>query len=238
MATTLADIEVQVRQTPLIEPVAKFWSSLELQSIINRGIKDLWRDIVDLKQEHYLTIDNTNVTMQANSTSLTGVPNDVHKVYMIEPRDLSENSANNGLIFLPKDYNHLDFQSARGSASVDPTGNVIYYAIHKQGAPVGAPEIRVAPRVNAAVTISFCYVPTLATLPPAGIVPIPGEADNALVAWTTAFARAKERDDRTPDPNWLAIYNTEKQHLLESLGLRQYQENTVVDALFAPYWGG
>lgn len=236
MPTTLADIEKQVRQTPLVEPIAKFWSSEELQAIINRGIKDLWRDIVDLKQEHYLTIDETNVTLPANSSVLVGVPNDVHKVYMIEPRDLSETSANAGLIFCPKDYNHIDFQYARGSSAMDPSHNQIYYAVHKQGAPVAAPEIRVAPQVNSTVNIAFCYVPTLATLPPTGVVPIPGEADNALVAWTTAFARSKEREDRTPDAGWLAIYATEKQHLLESLGLRQYQENTYVDAVFQTYW--
>lgn len=236
MASTLASIETLVRATPLIEPVARYWSSAELIAIINLGIKDLWRDVVDLKQEHFLTIDNTNVTLQANTPTLSGVPNDVHKVYMIEPRDLTENGSNNGLIFTPLDYNHLDFKSARGSANVDSSGNQIYYAVHKQGAPVAAPEIRIAPKVNSAVDISFCYVPTLATLPAEGAVPIPGEADNALVAWTVAFARAKESASRAPDPAWLAIYASEKQHLLQSLGLRNYQENMYVDAVFQGYW--
>lgn len=234
--TTLAGIETLVRATPLIEATANFWTSAELQAIINLGIKDLWRDIVDLKQEHYLVIDNTNVTLPANSSVLLGVPNDVHKVYMIEARDLSQNGSNTGLAFVPKPYNHAYFQAARGQANIDPSNDVIFYAIHKQGAPVGAPEIRVAPKVSAAVNLSFCYVPTLATLPPEGIVPIPGEADNALVAWTTAFARAKESESRAPDPTWLGIYATEKGHLLESLGLRQYQEPTYVDALWEQYW--
>ncbi len=56
------------------------------------------------------------------------------------------------------------------------------------------------------------------------------------MAWTVAFARAKERDDRSPDPNWLAVYATEKSHLLESLGLRQYQEPTYVEAIYNNYW--
>ena len=66
--------------------------------------------------------------------------------------------------------------------------------------------------------------------------PIPGESDNAVVAWTVAYARAKEREDRSPDPNWLAVYATEKQHLLQSLGLRQLQEPEFADAMFMSYW--
>ena len=58
-----------------------------------------------------------------------------------------------------------------------------------------------------------------------------------MVAWTVAFARAKEREDLSPDPGWLAIYSTEKQHLLQSLGLRQYHEPSYVNAIFEEYWG-
>lgn len=236
MPSTLADIEVQVRQTPLIEVTAKFWSSSELQSIINRGIKDLWRPIVDLKQEHFIVIDNENVSLPANSNVLVGVPTNVHKIYLIEPRDLSENGTSRGLSFEPRDYNSDVFKSARASTTMDPANNVIFYAIHKQGGPVGAPEIRVAPAITAAIDISFCYCPTLPTFLPEDVVPIPGEADNALVAWTVAYARAKESESRAPDTTWLAIYSSEKQNLLESLGLRQYQEPTYVDAVFDQYW--
>jgi hypothetical protein len=79
-------------------------------------------------------------------------------------------------------------------------------------------------------------VPTLGDLTTNDFVPIPGEADNALVAWTVAFAHAKEREDRAPDANWLSIFSTEKQHLLQSLGLRQYQEPQYVQAQFEDYW--
>ena len=48
--------------------------------------------------------------------------------------------------------------------------------------------------------------------------------------------RAKEREDRSPDPSWLAIYANEKQMLLQSLGLRQYHEPQKVDDIFAEYW--
>jgi hypothetical protein len=161
------------------------------------------------------------------------VPADVHKVYLIEPSDLTSTSSHQSLIFKPLDYNHPRFQAARASDNVSPDNEVIYYAITGQGSPVAAPVIYVAPKVTSAVLLSFIYVPTLSTSIASGsTVPIPGEADNALVAWTVAFARAKEREDRGPDPGWLSIYSTEKIHLLESLGLRQLQEPQFVDALF------
>lgn len=222
-----------VNSTGLTSP---FWSSAELIDLVNSGIRDLWRDIVDLKQEHYLTIDATNVSLAANSSTLTGVPTDVHKVYLVEPRDLSVNGSNHGLLFKPLDYNDNSFQLARSRDAIDPANDTIYYAVHQQGAPVAAPTVLVAPKVTSAVNISFCYVPTLGVLTSDSTVPIPGEADNALVAWTVAFARAKEREDRSPDPAWLAVYATEKAHLLQSLGLRQYQDPTYVNAMWSEYW--
>ena len=204
--------------------------------MIVSGIRDLWRDIADLKQEHYVITDTSNVSLPAKSSLLLGVPNNVHKVYMIEPRDLTANGTNHGLTFTPLNFNHLTFQLARSQDAIDPTNDVVYYAIHKQGAPVNAPDIVVAPQVNSAVNIAFTYIPTLGVLSSSDNVPIPGEADNALIAWTVAFARAKEREDRTPDEGWLAIYATEKQHLLQSLGLRQYQEPSYVDAIWEKYW--
>lgn len=237
MASLLSDIETKARRR-LIETTASFWSSAELVDIINDGIHDLWRSVVDLKAEHYLTVDNTNVSMAAATGTLTGVPADVHKVYLIEPRDTTVTGSNSGLIFRPLDYNHASFNAARASSNVDPANNLIYYSITGAGAPTAAPTIYVAPKVTSAVLLSFVYVPTLAVLAAAGTVPIPGESDNALVAWTVAFARAKEREDRSPDPAWLSIYSTEKANLLQSLGLRQLQEPVYVDAVFEQYWGG
>ena len=237
MATLLSAIETQARRH-LIEPTASYWSSAELIDIINQGIRDLWRDVVDLKQEHFLTNDTTNVTMAANTATLTGVPSDVHKVYLIEPLDSSSDSANKGLVFTPLDYNHKRFQSVRTMDAIDPSNNVIYYAVTGAGAPTGSSStvVYVGPQVNDAVSVRFVYVPTLAAKVAGDNVPIPGEADNALIAWTVAFARAKEREDRSPDPNWLAIYSTEKGHLMQSLGLRQYHEPFCVDGFFEEYW--
>lgn len=235
MATTIINLLPTVRNH-LVEPVAKFWTDAELADIMIRGIRDLWRDTVDLKQEHYLTVDTKNVSLQPSATQLSGIPFDVHKVYMVEPRDLTVNSSNHGLLFKPMEYNNIAFQLARSRDAIDPANDTIFYAITQQGAPVGPPVILTAPKVTSAVPIAFSYVPSLGTLTINSTIPIPGEADNACVAWTVAFARAKEREDRSPDNAWLLIYATEKQHLLQSLGLRQYQEASYVEALWSEYW--
>ena len=234
MATLVSTIETAVRFR-LEEPVAKFWSSAELVDIIGAGIRDLWRDVVDLKQEHFITISEA-VTMDANTGTLTGVPADVHKIVMIAPLDNGDSSSNRALIFRPADYNSGDFQNALSKPAITPSNDTIFYAITAAGAPVAAPTIRVAPHVTSEVTLSFAYVPTVGTISAGSTVPIPGEADNAIIAWTVAFARAKEREDRAPDPNWLMVYGTEKAHLLKSLELRQYQEPSFAEAVFEPYW--
>ena len=240
MATLISSIETQARRH-LVETTASFWTSAELVDIIGKGILDLWRDIVDLKGEHYLTVDTTNVSISANTATISGVPSDVHKIYLIEPVNNSTSGTNKGLIFEPLDYNHPRFRSARASENVAPSNTTIYYAITGQGAPVGAPTVHIAPKLSSAISatgIRFCYVPVLATtdLESGDNVPVPGEADNALIAWTVAFARAKERDDRSPDPGWMSVYSTEKQHLLQSLGQREYQEVQYVDAMWEEFW--
>jgi len=234
MATLFSALLPTVRLR-LIETTAKFWTDAELYDIMFAGARDLWRDVVDLKQEHYLTIDITNVSLAASATQLTGVPADVHKVYMIEPRDLSESGASHNLVFKPLDYNHTSFQAARATAAIDPASGIIYFAVTGQGSPVAAPVIKTAPMVNSAVNLAFSYVPSLGTLTSASTLPIPGEADNAIINWTVAHARAKEREDRSPDPAWLSMYATEKTHILQSLGLRQVQEPSYVEALFEAY---
>lgn len=233
MATTISQIETYARQH-LQEATARFWSSAELTDIIIRGIKDLWRDIVDLKEEDFLEF--ATLTLQANSSTMIGVPEDIHKVYLLEPSDISENSANRNVIFKPMDYNHVHFQNARTRTAVEPSNVTIYYAVTGTGGPVGAPSIRVAPQVNTQMSVTLAYVPTLPALAAHSKVPIRGEADNALIAWCVAFARAKENEDKAPDAGWLIVYRTEKEHLLQSLGVRNLQEPKFVDALFEEFW--
>jgi hypothetical protein len=236
MATTVDSVLSRVRIL-LVEPTARFWSDAELIDHINAGVKDLWRSIADLKQEHFLLI-NEDVVFPSNSSALTNVPTDVHKVVMIEAMDTSENGSNPGLHFQPLEYNHERFQFARARAAISPANDTLYYDIHGAGGPTGvAPIVRVAPSVTADVHVAFAYVPVLQPLTVGSVIPIPGEADHALAAWTVSYARAKETDTRSPDPGWLGVYATEKANILESLGLRQYQEPKFTDALFEDYWG-
>lgn len=236
MATTLSQIEAKARLR-LIEASPRFWTSAELIDIIAAGCRDLWRDVVELKAEHYLEINNTDVYLDTEAVELSGVPSNLHKIYLIEPRDTTTSSTNPGISFEPLDYNHLDFRAARSRSATDASNVCLYYAIIGQGAPVGAPRIMVAPKLAGRLNVTLTYVPTLGPLTAESNVPIPGEADNALIAWTVAFARAKESEDRSPDANWLSVYATEKAHLLAALDTRQLQEPEFVEALFQEYWG-
>lgn len=239
MATLLSSLETQSRRH-LIETTANFWLSAELIDIANKGIKDLWGAIIDLFQEHYLTVDITNVSISASTATLSGVPADVFRVFLIEPKTLSSSGDYRNLTFLPRDYNSPDFKAARRLGDVDPTQeNVIYYALSGAGAPVGAPTIHIAPTLSSAIAagqIRFAYNPVIADKVAADSNPIPGESDNALIAWIVAYARAKEREDRSPDPNWLKVYATEKQNILTRLTPRQTQEPDVVEAVFGSLW--
>ena len=236
MATLFSTLET-ISRRHLNEATANYWSSAELIALMELGAHDLWRSVNDLHAAHFLTRDTTNVTLAASTATLTGVPSDCVRVHMIEPLDLTSSGSHRGLTFTPRSYTAPEFQAARASDSLDPSGGgVIYYDITGAGGPVSAPTVRVAPTVTAAVTLAFTYVPTLGALTSASTNPIPGESDNALVCWTVAYARAKEREDRAPDPTWLQMYATEKRNLVTSLTPRQDQEMQVTAAVFEPWW--
>src|SRR5437867_2783715 len=105
MPAKISDIETLARRA-LVEISPRFWTSQELVDWIAAGIRDLWRDIADLKQEHFLTFNNTDVYLPLSTDHLIGLPTDVHKVYLIEPRSIIESGLNVGLQFRPLDYNH------------------------------------------------------------------------------------------------------------------------------------
>ncbi len=218
-----------------------FWTEQELLDLLILGAKDLWRPIVDLHQGHFVTNDATNVSLAASTATLTGVPADCFRVLMIEPRDLTQASIARSLYFKPKQYHSQSFQAARAQTSIGTTGQItIYYDILNAGSPVGAPSIIVAPTISSALTLRLVYVHTLPTLLETDNNPIPGESDNALISWAVAWARAKEREDRSPDPAWFATYSTDKQSLLQALTPRQEQEEEVVEGMFdgvAESWG-
>src|SRR4051812_13237299 len=102
MATLISSLISNVRTTPLIEPVANFWTDAELLDHAVNGIKDLWKAILDLNEGHFVTIDETNVSMAASSNVLTGVPADVFRVELIELRDQTSASSVQDVTFEPR----------------------------------------------------------------------------------------------------------------------------------------
>lgn len=241
MATILSTIRDKARKT-LLETSAGFWTDAELLEHEVDCIRDLWGAIVDLHQEHFFTVDATNVSLAADTATLTGVPSDVFRVLLIEPRDVTQSASGRNTTFVPRDYNSKEFIQARSIPAQAPAnGPVIYYAISQAGAPVGSPTIHIAPNLSSALNLRLVYIPTLvdgASWLASSTNPIPGESDNAIFAWTVAYARAKERDDRSPDPNWLAVYGTEKQNILTRLTPRQEQEPEYAEGMFegTGYW--
>lgn len=238
MAATLISSIITDARVDLKETTASFWTDAELLAHIKKGINDLWGAIIDLNQEHFMTVDTTNVSLAAEAESLTGVPADCFRVLLIEPKDTTSAGATPDVIFTPKKYNSAAFRNARQLTSQDPiSGLEILYTLAGAGEPVAAPTVYTAPKVSSPVTLRFVYAPgpASAALTTASNNPIGGESDNALKAWAVAHARAKEREDRSPDPNWIAIYATEKQALLTRMTPRQTQEPEYVEDLYGAY---
>lgn len=231
-ATTIAAIVASARTT-LLETTARFWSDAELTAYAVDGCRDLWKAILDLDEGHFQTIDDTNVSLAANSDTLTGVPSDVFRVELITVRDQTTANSVQNMTFRPCKVKHADWDASRALGAVDPSGREILFAIRNAGSPIAAPAIDVTPRITSAVNLRLVYNPTLGTFTNN---PIPGESDHAIYAWIIAHARAKEREDRSPDPAWLSIYATDKVNLLTALTPRQTQEPEVAEALFESYW--
>ena len=235
MATTLSTLITNARTT-LNEPTASFWSDAELLVHAVDAVKVLWRKIVNLDQGYFETRDESNVSMAADSYTLTGVPADVFRVKLIEPRDLSSTSTSVNMSFQARPTNHAEFTAARGLDSQSPAGQTIYFQLKGAGSPVSTPVIEVAPKINAAVNLRLIYVATIGTLTSASDNPIPGESDKAITAWIIAHARAKERPKRDPDPEWLAIFAAEEAQILATCEPRQTQDEQIVEGLFESWW--
>lgn len=234
MATLLSSL-ITITRYHLNEPTASFWTDAELLSHMNLGIKDLWRALNDNYQDYFLTNDVTNVSQAASGTSLTGVPSDVSIIRGIEPRDLTTYG---NIKYECLNYMHPKFAQARANDTIDPLqGGIIYFWTVGAGAPVAAPTIYVAPAVSSALPLRLVYVPTLTAKIASDSNPIPGESDQALVAWTVAYALAKRKESQTPDAEWISIYGTEKSHILTAATPRQTQDDEFAEAMFEPWWG-
>lgn len=230
MATVLADIITNEVRPQLRELTARFWSDAELLGIMKHGIRDLWGAILDVHGEHYLVVDETNVSLVAGAKQLSGVPGDCFRVQFLEPRDTSVNGTSPWLRFLPRKWNSPEFAEARSLTATDAnTGDVIYYAVSGEGSPIAAPVIRTAPALSSTLLIRLAYNPTITI---GTNNPIPGESDHALKAWTLAYAKAKEVGSGLPDAGWLSIYSTEKQSILTRIVPRQEQEPEYVSGMF------
>lgn len=235
MPTPISTLITRARRH-LIEADPFFWTDDELTDHAILGIEDLWKCVIDTYQDYFIVIDESNVTLEPNATSLSGVPENCFRVKSVEPRILDDSRTQ--LMFFPLDFTHPNFIQARAERATDPNRRVLFYDVISTGSPSGTPVIRIAPIVNTQVLIRLVYVPTLPTLTEASVNPIPGHSDNAVMAWIVAYARAKEREDRSPDPEWLAVYATEKQHVLTVITPRQEDEPDFAEGLFEPYWAG
>lgn len=238
VSSTVAQILTQVRNQ-LVETTARFWSDSELISIMNNGVVDMWGAILDLHQDHYSTlILDGSVILRANQSYISGIPDDCFRITLIEPLDITIGGTGRQLLFMPKRYNHPDFILARTLDAQDPEmvpARMIYYQIVGKGAPVEPLKVVTAPLINADVVLKLAYNPVQTISLASDTNPVPGGSDNALKAYTVAYARAKETDDRMPDAGWMKIYQTEKQLLLIRLTPREEQEPDVVDDFFQGY---
>ncbi len=236
VANTLFSALITQVRYHLLEPTAKFWADTELVDHLVNGCKDLHRSILDLDGNHFFTNDVALVSQVAAATSLTGVPADVMRVHLIEPRDVSPTAAGRAVTYTPKKYNSKAFAAARASTSMNTSQpSEVLYDLVTEGPDIGAPTILVAPALDSTLLLRLTYSAPLAlqAATTATTSPIPGSADLALISWAVAFARAKEREDRAPDASWLAIYATEKQAVLTALTPRQDHEPEIIDDMFS-----
>lgn len=232
MASTLISSLINQVRTPLKEPTPDYWSDGEILLHLNNGAKILWRAIVDLYEHHFNTLDDEHFFIQPETGIVWGVPEDVARIVMIEPRVLGANSSTRGLIFEPADWTSDKFIMARARGPVSPSNVTIYYTLMDPGAPVGPPIIRIAPRLSTGVLLSVTYVHTLPPFDEDDRNPIPGESDQALINYAVAQCRAKEREDSMPDPGWMALFATERTDILERIAIRQIQQPDVVMGMF------
>ena len=219
---TLKDVRNQ-----LVEPRPRFWSDEELTGIYKLGVQDLWGAILDLHADHYSVVDETHVSLPANKSQLAGVPDDCFRLLLIEPRDTTSTGDGYAVTFTPRKFNHPDFSAARTQSASDVSSvGEVYYHVTGVGSPIAAPVVLTAPKLSANLLLRIQYCQMIDVT---DSNPIPGGSDNALKAWTIAYARAKETEDRTPDAGWLQVYATEKQLILTRLTPRQEQEPEVVE---------
>lgn len=231
MATTLSTLISRARDF-LVATGDTYWSDAELLAHAQAAIEDLWKAVLAAGQKHIIT--STASTLSANVLS-TDLPLDFGRMWGVE---VTNPTTNVNVIFTKKSYFSAEFQAARFADAVEPRHQTILYDLMNQGGPTDTTAtLKTAPKVSSDMAITIWYTPTISALTTASTNPIPGHSDNAVVAWIVAFARAKEREDRAPDSEWVTIYSTEKTNLTNTvLEPRDAEAQEHVEGLFESYW--
>lgn len=230
---TITEIVAKVR-VHLNETTADFWTDAELIDHVIAGIKTLWREINNLREDYFFA--TATVTQAANATTLSNMPvSGVSRVLGLKPL---VSSSYPSLNYFPKRFTHPDFTAARAQDAISPSdAGKCYYALTGAGAPASAgPTVYVAPKFDAAVSLELIYIPTLGTMTGVTENPLPGELDDALVAWGVAHALPREAEGTEPDAMWLAKFKTEKDAALVFLDPRQDDEPKVAEEMFGELW--
>ena len=233
MPTTLQTILTDSRAA-INAQTDPFWSDPEILRYINRGIADVRRSINQTHQDYHFELDAT-VEHQPGVDTLVNVPVNCGVIYGLEVLDPTTHA----LVYVRRPWGSTEFHAARRpTAQVDPlTGGIVYYTPTGVGAPAAAPVIRVAPVVSAVVPLRLSYQPVPdITLGLNDIVPLPGNADEALIQWTTAFMVGRQRPDQQPDQTRMGLYNVEVQKILVASAPRDESDTETVEPLFEEYW--
>lgn len=228
---TLGDILYDLRKAYLHDEHSVNWDDDELLGHARKGISRLWRRIVDVYENHFMTIDSTSAFIDAGATSISGIPDDCYRVVLVEPRVIGPSSSNPGLIFKPKKWQDPLFLNARAQAPITPSEGIVYYQLHEQGPPIGPPVVRIGPTLASSMLLTIAYNQRIAVeaLDEDDDNPIPGDADHALTCWIVAHAKAKDREDQRPDQGWMSDFEKETYTILTSLAPRQSQEQEHVE---------
>jgi hypothetical protein len=208
----------------------EYWTDDELFGHFRDGARHMWRKVLDLYKGHFVTIDKTSMSVAADNDLLVGVPENLFRVDLIRPRVIGFQSGSRGLIFKPVDnITHPRFVQAQAYGSIAARNNIVWYCLINAGSPTTTPDIMIAPMLTEDLDLYVGYEAVLpATLSIDSVNPIPGESDKALRAYTAAYARCKDREDRSPDPEFLSIFATEEASILAALTPRSIQEAETV----------
>src|SRR5258708_19340313 len=105
MAETLATVRTKVRYH-IDEPTANYWADAELNALIDNRQRDLWRKIIALRKDYWLTSFTLNLVVnQFSYTTTDGVPADIWRIASIR----TTTSGYQNLIWIPGNPTSQEF---------------------------------------------------------------------------------------------------------------------------------